>query len=275
MAPKSYWKGYLKLSLVTCPIQMMPATGEGGKLRFRTLNRATGHPVVSRSIDAVTGAVVAGEDTVRGYPRGEDDHVMLEDDELDAVALDSTRTIDIETFVDAADVAWIWYDRPYYIVPSDPVGEEAFAVIRAAMEATQKAGISRLVMGGRERAVLLLPRLRGIVLWTLRYGDEVRDAGNMDWTAGKGPEKALLDMVCKLIDARTVEWSPDLVTDPVQDHLLALIAEKRKTPKKKTAPEKAKAGGRPGGDAGGDAKGDNVVSIMDALKRSLSADKKR
>lgn len=262
MAPKSYWKGYLKLSLVTCPIQMMPATGEGEKVRFRTLNRTTGHPVVSRSVDAATGAVVAGEDTVKGYPRGEDDYVMLEEEELDAVALESTRTIDIETFVAEDEVAWIWYDRPYYILPSDPVGEEAFAVIRAAMAATKRAGISRLVMGGRERAVLLRPRLEGIVLWTLRYGDEVRDDAALK-TQGSRPEAGLFDLVCKLIDARTAKWSPDMVKDPVQENLLALIEGKRKAPKKAEVKQKAAP-----------AEG-NVISIMDALKRSLSAEKTR
>lgn len=263
MAPQIWWKGYLKLSLVTCPVQMMPATTEGEKLRFRTLNRKTGHPVVSRSVDAGTGQVVAGEETVKGYPRGEDDYVMLEDEELDAVALESTRTIDITTFVAAGDVAWIWYDRPYYLLPSDPVGEEAFAVIRAAMEATGRAGISRLVMGGRERAVMLLPRAGGIVLWTLRYGDEVRDAAEFrDKAAGERPEAGLLDMVCRLIEARTGDWSPDLVRDPVQENLAAIIEGKKKRPKKAAArkAEPAPAGG-------------NVVSIMDALKRSLSAEK--
>lgn len=264
MAPKNYWKGYLKLSLVTCPIQMMPATSETERVRFRTLNRATGHPVVSRSVDAVTGAVVAPEGTVKGYPRGEDDYVMLEDEELEAVALDSTRTIDIETFVDAGDVAWIWYDRPYYLLPSDPVGEEAFAVIRAAMAATGRAGVSRLVMGGRERAVLVLPRLDGIVMWTLRFGDELRDDAEFRDKAQEGaPDKGLLDMVCKLIDARTATWSADMVKDPVQDNLLALIEGKRKAPKKRAQKPKAEP------------EGGNVISIMDALRRSLSAEKKR
>ncbi len=264
MAPKSYWKGYLKLSLVTCPVQMMPATGEGEKLRFRTLNRATGHPVVSRSVDAVTGAVVESEDQIKGYPRGEDDYVMLTADEIDAVALESTRTIDIETFVDADEVAWIWYDRPYYLLPSDPVGEEAFAVIVAAMAAMKRVGISRLVTGGRERAVMLVPRLDGLVLWTLRFGDEVRGAEEFrDRLATGKPDSGMVDLVCKLIDARTRDWTPDMVADPVESSLHALIAGKRKTRKRAAAKQAAPA------------QGGNVVSIMDALKRSLSAEQKR
>ncbi len=264
MAANSYWKGYLKLSLVTCPIRMVPATGDGEKVRFRTLNRATGHPVVSRSVDAVTGAVVPGEETVRGYPKGEDDYVLLEDEDLDAVAIDSTRTIDIETFIDPADVAWVWYDQPYYILPSDPVGEEAFAVIVAAMASTGRVGLSRLVMGGRERAVMLIPRLGGLVLWTLRYGDEVRDAAAFMAPTGEDrPDRPALDMLCRLIDARTTGWSVKMVTDPVQERLLSLIDAKRKKPHKPARKSAAP-------DTGG-----KVVSITDALRQSLSAERRR
>ncbi len=129
MAGRSHWKGYVKLSLATCPVQMMPATGDGEKLRLRTLNRATGNratgnPVASRSVDAGTGAVVEAGETVRGYPRGEDDCSMPEEEGLDAVALDSARTSDIATFVDAGSIAWVWYDRPCHLLPSDPVGDD-------------------------------------------------------------------------------------------------------------------------------------------------------
>jgi DNA end-binding protein Ku len=155
MAPRSFWKGYLKLSLVTCPVAMTPATSETEKVRFRTLNRATGNRVVSRYVDGETGKPVDEDDEVKGYERGENEYVMLEDDELDSVALDSTRTIDIEMFVPRESIEWIWYDTPHYLTPNDPVGEEAFAVIREAMAATGTVGISRLVLYRRERAVML------------------------------------------------------------------------------------------------------------------------
>lgn len=261
MAPRTYWKGYLKLSLVTCPVQMMPATTDRERVKFRTLNRDTGHPVVSRYVDAGTGKPVAPDEQVKGYPRGEDDYVILEDEELEAVALDSTRTIDIQTFAAADSIPWIWFDTPYYLMPSDPVGEEAFAVIRAAMEATGRVGISRLVMGGRERAVLLSPRLRGIMLWTLRFGDEVRDPGELFAKAEKAdPDPAMLKMVEKLIEARTGTWRPEIVHDPVQDKLREIIASK-KAPAKKAKP-KADAPVRAG----------NVISLMDALKKSVQGD---
>jgi DNA end-binding protein Ku len=174
MARQAFWKGYLKLSLVTCPVAMTPATTEADKIRFHTLNRATGNRVESRYVDAETGKSVSDDDQARGYQRGADDFVVLEDDELDAVALESTRTIDIETFVPADSIPWIYYDTPHYLVPDDRVGEEAFSVIRDAMAATKTVGIARLVLYRRERAVMLMPRAPGIVLWTLRYGDEVR-----------------------------------------------------------------------------------------------------
>lgn len=261
MASRSFWKGYLKLSLVTCPVAMMPATSEEEKVRFRTLNGKTGNPVVSRYVDAVTGKAVNEDDEVKGYPRGEDDYVMLEDEEIEAVALESTRTIDIETFVPRETIAWIWYDTPHYLVPNDTVGEEAFSVIREAMAATGTVGISRLVLYRRERAVMLEPRGKGIVLWTLRYGDEVRN--EKDYFSGLGkakPEARALSLVKALIKERTKKWDPKMADDPVQDRLLDIIAAKKKGRKR---PAKRKA---PPPTAG------NVVNIMDALRRSIKAE---
>jgi len=263
MAPRSFWKGYLKLSLVTCPVAMMPATSEEEKVRFRTLNGKTGNPVVSRYVDAVTGKAVNEDDEVKGYPRGENDYVVLEDEEIEAVALESTRTIDIETFVPRETIAWIWYDTPHYLVPNDTVGEEAFSVIREAMAATGTVGISRLVLYRRERAVMLEPRGKGIVLWTLRYGDEVRN--EKDYFSGLGkakPEARALSLVKALIKERTKKWDPKMADDPVQDRLLDIIAAKKKGRKR---PAKRKA---PPPTAG------NVVNIMDALRRSIKAEGK-
>jgi DNA end-binding protein Ku len=182
------------------------------------------------------------------------------------VALDSTRTIDIEMFVARQSVEWLWYDTPHYLVPDDPVGEEAFAVIREAMAETGTVGISRLVLYRRERAVLLEPRDRGIVLWTLRYGEEVRDMA--DYAAGDAkpttPEPEMLAMVVKLIETRTIPWTPHLVDDPVQQKLFDLIAARKKGRKPAARPKRvAEEDGTPG----------NVVNIMDALRRSLKAEK--
>lgn len=266
MAVRPYWKGYLKLSLVTCPVQMMPATSESEKVRFHTLNRETQNRVVSHYVDSVTGKEVKDEDEVKGYQRGENDYIILEDDELENVALDSTKTIDISTFTPRDSVEWIWLDTPYYLSPNDPVGQEAFSVIRDAMEAQDMAGISRLVISRRERAVMLEPRGKGIVLWTLRYGDEVRDedayfAGiDDDETA----DSEMMPLVQQLTKKQTQHWNPKMVIDPVQDRLLDIIADKKKA-LKKTSRAKAKA------PASAPAP-NNVINIMDALKKSVAAE---
>ncbi|WP_020179440.1 Ku protein [Methylopila sp. M107] len=263
MAVRAFWKGYLKLSLVTCPVSMTPATSESERVRFHTLNRATGNRIVSEYVDGVTGEPVERDDEVKGYERGENDHVMLEDDELDAVALDTTHTIDIEMFAPRDSVGWIWYDKPHYLVPNDKVGEEAFTVIREAMAATDVIGISRLVLYRRERAVALEPRGKGIVLWTLRYGDEVRDPKDYFGDLGDdGQDPALMKLVTSLIDERTKPWSADMVDDPVQARLLELIKSKKKGAKKVAKP-KAEEPPQSG----------NVINIMDALRKSLAASK--
>ena len=263
MAPRSFWKGYLKLSLVTCPVAMMPATSEDEKVRFHTLNRATGNRIESRYIDAVTEKPVDEDDEVKGYESGDDEYVMLEDDEIQAVALESTRTIDIDIFVPKASIDWIWCDKPHYLMPDDPVGEEAFSVIRDAMTATDTVGISRLVLYRRERAVMLAPRDRGIVLWTLRYGDEVRDPelyfGDIK---GAKLEPKLTSLVATLIDERSKPWEPAMVSDPVQERLLDIIASKKKG---KRAPKPKREPDRPS----------NVVNIMDALRKSLASEGER
>ncbi|MBN8939513.1 MAG: Ku protein [Rhizobiales bacterium] len=263
MAPHSFWKGYLKLSLVTCPVAMTPAISESEKVRFHILNRKTGNRAVSQDVDAITEKPVDEDHEVKGYQRGEDDYVMLEDDEIEAVALESTRTIDIEMFVPAHSIEWIWLDKPHYLTPDGAVGEEAFSVIRDAMASTDTVGISRLVMYRRERAVMLKPRDKGIVLWTLHYGDEVRDQdeyfGEIQETKLDAP---LMRLVKKLIDERTKPWKPHMVHDPVQDRLLDIIASKKKGRNK---PDKTKSVARTPG---------NVVNIMDALRKSISSEKK-
>ena len=259
MAERAFWKGYLKFSLVSCAVAMSPATTEREKVRFHTLNARTGNRVQSRYVDAGTGKPVEEDAQVKGYPVAEDRYVLLEDEELEAVALESTRTIDIETFVPRDSIGWIWLDSPHFLMPDDKPGEEAFAVIREAMRVTGTVGIARLVLYRRERAVMVEPCGKGLVVWTLRYGDEVRDpADYFDEPAEAKADKATLDLVAKLIESRKTKWSPKLVKDPVQAALLGTIeAKKRKPQARKKASE-------PASQAGG-----NVVSIMEALRRCV------
>ena len=266
MAPRPYWKGYLKLSLVTCAVSLTPATSEREKVRFHTINSKTGHRVRSRYVDAETNKPVADEDEVRGYETAEGRHVVIEDEELEAVGLESTRTIDIDQFVPADSIEWVWYDTPYYLMPDDEVAQEAFAVIREAMAATGTVGISRLVLSRRQRAVMLEPRGKGIVLWTLRYGDEVRDPKEIFGDVEeKKAEPKLVTLVQRLIDDLTAPWDPAMVCDPVQERLKDIIASKQKKTKKPAKPKKAEEPEPPS----------NVVNIMDALKKSISQEKKK
>ena len=216
MALRPYWKGYLKLSLVTCPVQMMPATSENEKVRFHTLNRETQNRVVSRYVDAVTGKEVEEEDEAKGYQRGENDYILLEDDELENITLESTKTIDIDVFAPRDSIEWVCLETPYYLSPDDPIGQEAFSVIRDAMAAEDMVGISRLVISRRERAVMLEPRGKGIVVWTLRYGDEVRDEdayfGEID---DRKADSKVMPLIQQLIKKQAHHWDSHLVSDPV------------------------------------------------------------
>lgn len=266
MAPRPFWKGYLKLTLVTCPVAMTPAVSEEEKIRFRTMNRRTGNPVASRYVDAVTGKVVEDDDQARGYEHAEDRYVILEDEELDAVALDSTRTIDIDVFVERDSLSPLFLDRAHYLMPDDEVGEEAFAVIRRAMEETGMAGIARLVLYRRERAVMIEPRGKGMVLWTLRYGDEVREP--KDYFAefdGERADSGEAGRLKKLLAGLERDFDPDRITDPVDESLRDIIARHRKS-KPARRGRKAKTPEKASGDT-------NVVDIMDALRRSLGREK--
>ena len=181
-----------------------------------------------------------------------------------SIALESARTINIETFVSAESIDWIWYDTPYYVTPDDPVGEEAYCVIRDAMRATAMVGVSRLVLNRRERAVILKARDNGIVLWTLRFGDEVRDPGEYFASIREAkPDPELMGLIGDLIKSRKKAWSPEMVADPVQEKLIDIIEAKKKGAKK----AKAKPSAEPEPPS-------NVINIMDALRRSVAAARK-
>ncbi|TAX22865.1 Ku protein (plasmid) [Rhizobium leguminosarum] len=263
--PRPYWKGYLKLSLVTCPVAMSPATSESEKVRFHTINRETGNRVISQYVDSLTGKPVKDENQAKGYARGENDYIVLTDDDLDAVTLNTVKTIDIDKFVPAESIEWVYLEKPHYLMPDDPVGHEAFAVIRDAMASDKVVGVSKLVIGRRERAVVLEPRGEGIVLWTLRFGDEVRPEKSYFEGIDEEADPELIPLVQQLIRQKTSRWSPNMVSDPIQESLLKIIAEKKKALK----PARKAAKGKP--DA---ARASNVVNIMDALKKSVAAELK-
>ncbi|MBY5567143.1 Ku protein [Rhizobium leguminosarum] len=266
MAPRRpYWRGYLKLSLVTCPVAMVPATSESEKVRFHTLNKETGNRVVSQYIDSVTGKPVKDEDEAKGYERGDEDYVILTDDDLESVELETVRTIDIEKFVSRDKIEWVYLDTPYYLTANEKIGDEAFAVIREAMKAQNVVGVSRVVLGRRERAVVLEPRGDGIVVWTLRFGDEVRPEKEYFTGIDKKSDAKGVAALEKVMKKRMKNWSPEMVSDPIQESLLKLIADKKKAkPAKKAGKSKKDEDDKPS----------NVVNIMDALKKSVAQELK-
>ena len=175
MAPRPNWKGFLKLSLVSCAVALYPATTTSQRVRFNIINRKTGNRIRNEVVDAETGEPVEPEDRVKGYKLEGDQYLLLEDDDLDNVALESTHTIDIEEFVPMSEVDRIYLDESFYIVPQDEVAQEAFAVIREAMRKEDLAGLARVVMYRREHLLLLRPRGKGLMATALRYNNEVRD----------------------------------------------------------------------------------------------------
>lgn len=258
---RPYWRGYLKLSLVTCPVAMVPATSESKKVRFHTVNKKTGNRVISQYIDSVTGKPVADKNEAKGYERGSGDYVILTDEDLESVELETVRIIDIEKFVSRDKIDWIYLDTPYYLTANQKIGDEAFAVIREAMKAQDVVGISRVVLSRRERAVVLEPRGEGIVVWTLRFGDEVRPEKEYFGGIEKKSDTAGVDALEKIIRKRSKHWSPKMVADPIQESLLKLIASTKhaRIPAKRAA----------SADQGHDQRPSNVVDIMDALKKSV------
>ncbi len=176
MAPRPNWKGYLKLSLVSCPVALYPATTTSERVSFRTLNRETGNRVRRQFVDEQSGDPVETESQIKGYEIAKGEFIQIEDDEIKSVQLESNHTIDIERFVPRGDIDELYLDSPYYLAPTDRVGEEAFAVIRDAMRAEEMVGLARVVLFRRERILMLEPRDKGIVATSLRYANEVHAA---------------------------------------------------------------------------------------------------
>jgi DNA end-binding protein Ku len=258
MAPRSNWKGYLKLSLVSAAIAIYPATSSSEKVRFNTLNRATGNRLKRQMVDAVTEEVVESDDQVKGYAVAKDQYVTVEDDELANIAIESTRTVDIEKFVPKASIDDRYRDTPYYLAPEDQVGQEAFAVIRDAMKKKKMVGIARVVMARRERVMMIEPFGKGIMGTTLHYAYEIRSE---DAVFDEVPELKLPDQMVglaeEIIDRMTGEFEPEKFEDRYENAMIELIRSKQAG---LPAP-KEKAPARPA----------NVVNLMDALKRSIEA----
>jgi DNA end-binding protein Ku len=259
MAPRPAWKGYLKLSLVSCAVELTGATDRSEKVSFRVINRKTGNTVRRQYIDSVTGKPLADEDEVKGYEIGDDEYLLVEEDEIDSIQIESSHTLAIESFVDRADIPAIYFDTPYYVSPSDEVSEEAFAVIREAMAQKQKAGIARIVLYRRERPVMIEPFDKGLLLTTLRYDKTVRKPDQVFGDLPKTElDEELIDLATHIIDKKQAAFDPSGFEDHYEDALLALIQAKQKGAK----PPVVQAAERPA----------NVVNLFEALKKSLAGE---
>ena len=261
MAPRPNWKGFLKLSLVSCSVALFPATSTSQRIRFNIINRKTGNRIRNDIIDAETGRPVEPEDRVKGYQVDKGDYVLVEDDELDNVALESTHTIDIEEFIPVSEVDRIYLDAPYYIVPQDEVAQEAFAVIREAMRKENLAGLARVVIYRREHLLLLQPRGKGLLATTLRYKNEVRSEKDyFDEVPNIKIPADMLKLATHILDSKKGHFNPDKFEDRYENALQGLIKAKRAG---KAPPVVAEP--RPS----------NVINLMDALRRSARADGER
>ncbi len=259
MAPRPNWKGYLKLALVSCPVALYTAQSASERISFHMMNRNTGHRLKQQYIDAETGELVESADRVKGYEVARNDYVLIEPEELKDVQIESTHTIDIEHFVPRSEIDPVYYDSTYYIVPDDEVGAEAFAVIREAMRKRDMVGLARVVLYGRERIIMLEPRGKGMAGTTLHYNYEVRDdKAYFEDITNKHVGKDMLDLASHIIDTKVGHFDPSEFKDRYQDAVVDLI--------------RAKLAGKPL-PAPAAPKPSNVVSLMDALKRSLEAEK--
>lgn len=256
MAPRSNWKGYLKLSLVSASIAIYPATSSSEKVRFNTLNRATGNRLKRQMVDSVTGDVVENEEMIKGYAIAKDQYVTVEDDELAEIAIESSHTVDIEKFVPKTSIDDRFRDAPYYLAPEDKVGQEAFAVIRDAMMKKKMVGIARVVMARRERVMMLEPFGKGIMGTMLLYPYEIRsDEAVFEEIPEVTLPAEMLGLAEHIIDKMTGEFEPDKFEDRYENAMIELIRSKQAgqpAPKEKTTSRPA-----------------NVVNLMDALRRSV------
>lgn len=255
MAVRPSWEGHLRLSLVTCPVALYPATTEAETVRFNLINPATNNRIKMKTVDAGTGEEVSRGDLVKGFEVAKGEYVLFDKEELDAVKLESTRIIDIEEFVDAASIDRIYWDEPYYLAPSGKTGIEAFSVIRAAMEKQSKVALGRLVLHQREHVCALEPRDSGILLTTLRTHDEIRSTAEVFDRNLPKPDLKMLQIAEKIIEQQEAKFDPTEFKDRYEDALRDLIARKSKGEKLVTSevPEED----------------DKVVDLMEALKRSL------
>ena len=261
MAARAYWQGQIRLALVSIPVEIYSATKSGATIAFNQIHKPSGQRVKYEKVVPGIGPIDTDE-IVKGFQIEKDEYVLLEPDEIEAVKLESKKTLELTQFVDADEIDVLYYEKPYFVVPADDLAEEAFIVLREALRRTRKVGLGQLALRGREYIVSLKPCGRGMVLETLRYADEVQKAQSYfrDIPDAK-PEPELLDLAETLIAKKSSSFKPDAFHDRYVDALHALIERKKTAKGRKVIMDKDDE--RP--------KGGNVVDLMAALKKSLES----
>lgn len=259
MPARAYWQGQIKLALVSIPVEVYPATKSGAAVSFRQIHEPTGKPIRYEKVVSGVGPVDRDE-ILKGYELSRGNYVLLEQDEIDAVKIESRKTLDLIQFVDADAIDVLYYEKPYFVVPADDLAEEAYAVLRDALRQTRKVGLGQLSVRGREQLVSLKPCGRGLVLEVLRYADEVNKAQTyFRGMPGETADEDMLDLATSIIDKRTAPFKPEEFHDRYVDALHRLIEKKKKAKGKRIIEEVEEETGRRGG---------NVIDLMAALKKS-------
>jgi DNA end-binding protein Ku len=260
VAPRAYWKGYLKLSLVSCPIALFPATSEREKISFHQLNKNTGNRIKYRKVDADTDDEVESADIVKGYQVGKGDYLVLEPEELEAIALESKRVIEIDEFVPRKEIDELYLGNPYYLVPDGEVGQQAFAVIREAIRQEGMVGIGKVVFTSREHVIALEARGKGMLGVTLRYPYEVRKEDEyFDDIPDEKVTKDMLDLAKHIVETKNAHFEPERFEDRYEEALKDLLKKKQSGQKIEATREREPS---------------KVISLMDALRRSVETDRK-
>ncbi len=259
MPARAYWSGQIRLALVSIPVEIFAATRSGAAISFKQIHEPTGKPIHYEKVVAGVGPVDAGE-IMKGYQVEKGEFVLLEQDEIDAVKLESKKTLELTQFVDIGEIDAMYYEKPYFVVPADDLAEEAFIVLREALKRTRKVGLGQLALRGREYVVSLKACGRGMILETLRYADEVNKAHGYFRDIGDAkPDGELLDLAEALIARKAGAFEPGAYHDRYVDALKDLIERKRKAKGRRIVEDEGEA----------PAKGGNVVDLMAALKRSM------
>lgn len=261
MVSRAYWQGQIRLALVSIPVEIYPALRSGASISFRQIHEPSGKPISYEKVVQGIGPVDR-DDIVKGYEIAKGNYVLLEDDEIEAVKIESRKTFELVQFVDQHEIDVFYFEKPYYVIPADDLANEAFIVLREALRKAGKVGLGQLSVRGREMLASLKPCGKGLVLETLRYADEVRQAQSyFKEIPDQKPDAELLELATTLIERKTAPFEADAFGDRYVEALRRLVEKKAKAKGKKVLEDVEEPG----------AKGGNVIDLMAALKKSVSS----